>query len=310
MGDLLRFARGVDKSFRFNIELIGNTVFFIRKENSPTETIPDIRGFGHTFPEAYTTWEADTKGSLTHQRMIQYDFGGLKCLLRFESNGYINNAPTLKATDTNPSIDKTDDNDLLEALQATSVSQAVPTTTDCLRVEKGGAEVPQSSLFDLKTRFGRYGKNIDIEEFLPLFYLKQIPNFIVAYHNPYGHFDPRVIKVQNLASRLKAWEAENEAGLARFSVLLRKIIDLVKESENQLLEVYCPSVDRLEVRRQHGECAHALPAYLRDEWARENQREDLQYGPDSDDDTGNGVALEANVALDSDSDDGFQDFTA
>jgi hypothetical protein len=31
LGNLLRFARGMDKAFRFNVEVIGNTVFFIRK---------------------------------------------------------------------------------------------------------------------------------------------------------------------------------------------------------------------------------------------------------------------------------------
>jgi hypothetical protein len=31
MGNLLRFARGQDKSFRFDVQTIGTSVFFIRK---------------------------------------------------------------------------------------------------------------------------------------------------------------------------------------------------------------------------------------------------------------------------------------
>jgi hypothetical protein len=71
LGNLLRFARGQDKSFRFAVETISNTVFFIRKENDPREVIPDVRGYGHSFPEANTTWENDVKGSETHQRIIR-----------------------------------------------------------------------------------------------------------------------------------------------------------------------------------------------------------------------------------------------
>lgn len=70
LGNLLRFARNIDKKFRMIVECVGSTVFFIRRENSPTQTIPDVRGYGHTFPEAYTTWDAAVRGSETHQRVI------------------------------------------------------------------------------------------------------------------------------------------------------------------------------------------------------------------------------------------------
>lgn len=66
------------KPFRFDVDLIGDTVFFVRRENSPTGVIKDVRGYGHTFPEKYyTSWEAETRGSISHQRIIQYEFGGL-----------------------------------------------------------------------------------------------------------------------------------------------------------------------------------------------------------------------------------------
>ena len=68
LGNLLRFARNVEteKPFRFLVEVVGQTVFLIRRENSPTEKIADIYGYGHTFPEANTTWDADLKSSDTY----------------------------------------------------------------------------------------------------------------------------------------------------------------------------------------------------------------------------------------------------
>lgn len=87
LGNILRFSRGQGKAFRFEVETIGNSVFFVRKENDPKEIIEGIRGFGHSFPEDNTTWEPEMKGSETHQRVIQYRLGGLSCLVRFECDG-------------------------------------------------------------------------------------------------------------------------------------------------------------------------------------------------------------------------------
>jgi hypothetical protein len=90
LGNLLRFSRNVDLSekYRIIVEVVGSMVFFIRRENSPTQKIPGVRGYGHTFPEAYTTWDKEVQGSESHQRIIKYNFAGLTCLVRFEGDGY------------------------------------------------------------------------------------------------------------------------------------------------------------------------------------------------------------------------------
>ncbi|KAL9102571.1 MAG: hypothetical protein Q9163_002289 [Psora crenata] len=62
LGSLLRFVRRVDKPFRFFGEVVGNTVFFTRHKNSPTPLLVGVKGYGHTFPEAHTTWDADVRG--------------------------------------------------------------------------------------------------------------------------------------------------------------------------------------------------------------------------------------------------------
>jgi hypothetical protein len=53
LGNLLRFYGGLDKDFCFNVDLIGDIIFLIRKENLPTVLISDIYGYGYTFPEAH-----------------------------------------------------------------------------------------------------------------------------------------------------------------------------------------------------------------------------------------------------------------
>lgn len=48
IGSLLRFLKNHDKPFRFAVEAVGRTVFFVRRENAPDELIAGPRGFGPT----------------------------------------------------------------------------------------------------------------------------------------------------------------------------------------------------------------------------------------------------------------------
>ncbi|KAI4648692.1 uncharacterized protein J4E78_008755 [Alternaria triticimaculans] len=267
LGNLLRFARGVDKAFRFNIEVIGETVFFVRKENDPKEVIKDIRGFGHTFPEAYTTWEHSVKGSETHQRIIRYEFGGLECLVRFESDGYIDDS--LAVRDVAPAQTAGDQDELLQAFQQAAIGRSPSNAMgkpEELKIEHRGSTVPHHSIFDLKTRSGKYKKPIDMTDIYPALWMKQISNFIVAYHDGYGLFED--IQVQDVKSDVRAWVRENRDGIRRFATLLNEIVDIAKSSTNKLLEVYCPGADRLEIRKQYGDGVHALPADLVDRWEK------------------------------------------
>ncbi|KAF2450656.1 hypothetical protein P171DRAFT_479736 [Karstenula rhodostoma CBS 690.94] len=263
MGSLLRFVQSIDKPFRFNVEVVGSTVFLIRKENDPREIIEGVRGFGHTFPEAYTTWEQDVRGSETHQRLCRYDLGRFNCVIRFECDGYLQSGPEKTSTMETKSSDL---EDLAGNFKNVTVGQGTGNGLATLSLKQGGAVVPQHSIFDMKTRSGRYKKEIDMNEMYPQLWIKQIPNFIIAYHDGAGTFPTSDIHVQDVNYNVQAWERQNQAGIGRLLVLLGKIIDLAREEGAGLLEVYCPSADCLEVRRQYGEGVHALPPELSAKW--------------------------------------------
>ena len=121
MGNLLRFAREQDKPFRMLVEVVGNTVFLIRRENSPTEKLVGVYGYGHAFPEANTTWSKEVKGSMSHQRLIQYDFAGMKCLVRFEADGYLPDlAPDVAKDQSEP--DEVNADDILASINEATIS--------------------------------------------------------------------------------------------------------------------------------------------------------------------------------------------
>jgi len=264
LGKLLSFASSDSRGFRFDVDLIGNTVFFIRKESSPTELIKDIRGYGHTFPEAYTTWDADVANSCSHQRIIQYDFGGLKILLRSETDGYVRKAsltvPKPKASNETSSSDAI--GSLSIAPSALSSSSANPN----LIIRNFGTPIPQSRIFDLKTR--SIYNPFKIDTLLPRLWANQTPNFLLAVHKS-GVFDSPNMKP--IKSEVQAWEKDNATVLARFHAILKRIMDVAHEEKDAgrgKMEVSWDGIGEvLKVTRQI-EGRDVLPIDLREKWLK------------------------------------------
>lgn len=194
LGNLLRFIRGEDRHFRMLVELVGETVFFIRRENSPRELIPDVKGYGHAFPEAYTTWEPVVRGSSSHQRVISYRFGGLRFLARSEGDGYIGGGedePCGDGDSPRPSVSHEFEehntfDELAAALTGHRVTLAAPEgKIKKLEVLHAGDFVEQEHIFELKTRSVKRKEADTFEDTfgdqLPRLWVAQIPKFVLAY---------------------------------------------------------------------------------------------------------------------------------
>ncbi|XPT03396.1 hypothetical protein M3J09_012489 [Ascochyta lentis] len=263
MGNLLRFVRGMDKAFRFSLETIGDTVLLIRRENDPKELIEGVHGFGHTFPEAYTTWPKDVQGSETHQRIVQYNLGGVRCLVRFECDGFFDDQKVSDSQSSSGKDSATEDT-LAQTLSNTTISPAHNNPTCPLTIKHRGRVIPQASIFDLKTRSGKHRKEINMDDITPQLWLKQIPNFIVAYHDGAGLFHD--IQTRDVQPLVSAWEKDHAQSIHRLVALLQKIVDVTKADDRGLLEIYYPGMGELQIRRQAGEGVHALPLALNEEW--------------------------------------------
>lgn len=255
-------------SFRFDTEFIGDSVFFIRKENSPKEVIEGLYGYGHAFPEAYTNWEADVRGSVSHQRIIQYSFGGLNFLVRSESDGYLPKSlqgESPASAKVGPTPAKHESNiDIGTLLSATSLVPTNPTFDDHIEIRHGGRKVPQDAIFDVKTRSIR--NLIDMPgDILPRLWVNQTPNFILAYHTR-GHFED--VRVQDIRKDIRDWEKENEHSLSRFNSLIHYIINVARKfGPGYGLEVSRKEDGPIQVRRLLDTDWHALPPDLRQKWA-------------------------------------------
>jgi len=274
LGNLLRFVRSQDKTFRIMVEKVNNTVFLIRRENSPTELIEGVRGYGHSFPEAYTTWDADVKGSATHQRIIRYKFGGLDIVVRFEADGYIKDPkngsvhPTPSKGSIQPSVD-----DIVNALATSNVTTKLPKSDTRLQVKKGGSSVEQKAIFDLKTRsmYTKFTKDHLAEE-LPRLWVSQTPNFILAFHTR-GVFKAEDIQVRDVRTYVKKWEKDHVTELGRLAALIHRVVDMVSSAPGSRMEISHQMLGRLDIREQCPGSGDVLSAEVRGRWAELAGRE-------------------------------------
>ena len=254
------------------VEKVGDTVFFVRRENSPTELIPDVYGYGHTFPEAYTTWDGETKGSRSHQRVLRYQFGGLGVLLRFEADGYLgekgdaedeDNKPVKKAP-IKPAARASLD-DLIDLFSDSNVTPETPALTEAgITVVEGGAPVKQSRVFDLKTRAAwKKEKEDTLETEMGRLWVSQIPRFVMAYHTK-GVFED--IEIIDAGAVVKKWEKAHAGDLACLAALLRRIIAAVGDRPDGKMEICRKAMGPLELCEQLADAGNALSPETQRRW--------------------------------------------
>jgi hypothetical protein len=276
-GNLLRFARNVDtdKPFRFLVEVVGETVFLIRRENSPKEVIADIYGYGHTFPAANTTWDADVLNSETHQRIIRYELGHINIMIRFEADGYFAEKVPAKKTFANREVNE---DSLVSALAGNTISEHKPKKSDSLKTTRGQGSVPHSAIFDLKTRsIKKKYHDTTVSDQIPRLWVRQIPSFVLAYHED-GLFRSEEVTVHNTKPDVERWESDNQGAVRTLISLIKQIADVVKAIPARKLEVRYRDGLGLELREQVQGVASVLPSDLAAQWAGKSNRAESTGG--------------------------------
>ncbi|KAL7813888.1 hypothetical protein V8C44DRAFT_363793 [Trichoderma aethiopicum] len=264
IGNLLRFVQGTERSFRMLVEVVGKTVHLIRRENSPKEQILGVRGFGHAFPEAYTTWTPDVRSSKSHHRILKLRFGGLDLLVRHSADGYIE--------------EKDDKTPLIESLSIGPDSGS-SADSDSLEVVDGGKVTSQDAIFDLKTRSIKAIGRDTLSEELPRLWLARITNFILAHHTR-GTFNN--VEVANVHDEVEEWEESHQEDLRRLSALLHRIQTTALEHEDTLLEIVRVDGGPLQIRKRLPDAGVAFSDEVKKQWLKWLGHEDEEPREDSD----------------------------
>ena len=261
MAKFFDFVTVNSKNFEIDVEIIGDKAVFIRKEKKTTEFIDEFRGFGHTFPEEYTRWDSAVKGSSSHHRIAEYEFAGLKYLLRFETDGYL--AEKTKGVEKAPSqrqrgtADLANTTTLLSSSEIFTIGEKRPVLGPGLVIRKGGSEVDQRASIEIKTRAAH--KVLDMGSVLPRLWMSQTPNLIAAYHRG-GRFDD--VQTVDVRKDLEKWEKRNSVNLRKLDAVIRRVIDTVQNTITMKCRVKRTDSGELEIWELDINHQSALPEDL------------------------------------------------
>ena len=259
------------EAFTIHVEVVEDTAIFSREETATHEIIGpnEFKGFGHEFEKAYTTNKIS--GSTGHQRILSYQLGDLKFVIRHETDGYVSEG-TEKSSSS--SIEP-ESNDLSSLLGSLSLSQAISATDSIstgsgLTIKLEGQVIPIEKTLEIKTRIFR--KRLDISEVAWQLWISQTPKLVRAYHDKGVFLDP---KVEDVAAQIKGWEGRNQANLTKLAVLIRKIIAVVKDSGGNAMVRYDLKKSKLIITRFDGK--KMLPEDLYSKWSdsKESQEETI-----------------------------------
>jgi hypothetical protein len=246
------------ESFTIYVEVRNNTAIFCGAETEITRFIgpKEFRGYGHEFEKAFTT--SQISGSTGHHRIISYNFGGLKFVVRYETDGYIEGH-----SEVQPQSVDSENEDLLGLMQSLTLSQPknhspLPTESK-LTIKGDGKQVPIQSTLEIKTRVSH--KPISIQEVLPQLWASQTPNLVRAYYHKDGLFAPP--EVEDVTREITKWEEDHADDLRRLVLLIKEIIRVVTENGRNAVIKHDGRSKSLEVWRRDGSSMLPDDLYLK-----------------------------------------------
>ncbi|KAK0201488.1 hypothetical protein DFS33DRAFT_990891 [Desarmillaria ectypa] len=176
------------KEFRIDMQLAGKKTVLLNRWDKRYREQASGYTFGYNF-ETHTTKPASgCESSTGHHRIITYDLGGFKMVVRFEvdacvSGGDTKRAPTMSSSSSPTNVD--DLSNLLSGVKigpsTTSVIAVTPSRS--LTVKSGGSYIPQNAILELSTVSERRRPQFDWYEQYPQLFLSQTPRHFLGIHN-------------------------------------------------------------------------------------------------------------------------------
>ncbi|CAK7216197.1 hypothetical protein SBRCBS47491_002740 [Sporothrix bragantina] len=190
------------ESFSIDLEVNNTTVIFCRKDRATKEYIGpnDFQGYGHEFEKAYTS--ETTPNSTGHHRIITYQFGGMRYLVRYETDGYVDDT----AATATQSGKINDSDDLASLLSSLSLTLA-------------GSSSAQKSTLEMKTRAAH--RRLALTEVASQLWFSQTPKLVRAYHDQGVFQDPIV---EDVTDDIEKLEDTHQEQLRKLAALIGRIL--------------------------------------------------------------------------------------
>lgn len=179
------------KEFRIDTQLSGKKTVLLNRWDKRYREQASGYTFGYSFENHTTKPASGCESSTGHHRIISYDLGGFKMVVRFEVDaciptkpiGVTKRVPVTSSSSSPTTVDAL--SDLLSGVKigppTTSVVAVTPSRS--LTVKSGGSYVPQSEILELTTVSERRRPQFDWYEQYPQLFLSQTPRHFLGIHN-------------------------------------------------------------------------------------------------------------------------------
>lgn len=238
---LLRFSSGKGPhSWRIDVDIIQDTMFFTRWEKTLFSITTEPLGSGHgtEFEKAFLRFDSDLQESSAHHRIIRYHLGGIECLVRYEVDGYIDDDELCDQVKSSITIDEPSHE--LNPDTKTSTSQ-----TGKVKVIAKGRLVNNDTILELKSRSNK----LKMSEIMRQLWISQTHNLFVGRHkNGLVDVEPKRIEMDQ---RLRAWESENQENLRRMVSLIKEIKKVAAKVKGGKCVLVCEMKDNDGVLRMY-----------------------------------------------------------
>jgi len=207
------------------MQLSGNKTVLLNRWDKRYREQASGYTYGYSFENHTTKPASGCESSTGHHRIITYDLGGFKMVVRFEVDACIptqpgrttKRVPVASSSSSPTTVDVL--SDLLSGVKigppTTSVIAVTPSRS--LTVKSGGGSyVPQSAILELTTVSERRRPQFDWYEQYPQLFLSQTPRHFLGIHN-LGHF--RAVERNELSA------LTNQAKMAQPS--LKKLVKVL-----------------------------------------------------------------------------------
>ncbi|KAL8779965.1 MAG: hypothetical protein Q9213_006690 [Squamulea squamosa] len=241
------------KEFRFGVSVFGSTkktVVFHRMEQMTREEYEEghFRGYRAGFEAQYLHKNEHANGGTSHYRISEYEFGGLKFLVRSGVDGSMPNhdddPDTMRMRELGIKelgiLPGGDDEDSDKGKGKSKAEGSTDNPKESLTIiPSPNTLAPHPNLFELTTR-SRFSKHpFDIATKMPDLYLSQTSKFIKAYHHNVGYrsymrekttarFALADIHVRSLGEDFKEFETQKGESLGLYLKVLQQILEVVK----------------------------------------------------------------------------------
>ncbi|KAG7444159.1 uncharacterized protein BT62DRAFT_981780 [Guyanagaster necrorhizus] len=180
------------KEFRIDMQLAGKKTVLLNRWDKRYKEQASGYSYGYGFEDHTTSPAIGCESSSGHHRIITYDLGGFKMVVRFEVDACISVKPGARAPVTSSSSSSATVDELSNLLSAVNIgpptTSIIPVTPSrSLTVKSGGSYVPQNAIVELTTVSERRRPQFDWYEQYPQLFLSQTSLHFLGIHDR-GYF--------------------------------------------------------------------------------------------------------------------------